>query len=333
MEPMAQTSFTITGVGMPFNIFTIGASALIRADGSPRYSMVCSMAGAILNVIVNPIVAFVLHWGIAGIAGTNVVGQVLTAGMALYYFVKKAKIVRLIKENLRPRLAFAKRICGLGLTPCINQLGITLLQIVMNNTMTHYGALSIYGSDIPLATVGAITKLNFIHAAFPTGIGQGCQPIQGYNYGAKNYDRVKKVLRLAIISASVVSVTVFALFHLFPRQIMTIFGDSDPLYLDFSSRYLRTFMFFIFLSGLQPIAATFFPAIGKPFRGLLVSLSRQVIFIIPALLILPRYLGLDGVLYAGPFSDFCAAVVSGTLIVTAVRNISAAQRALPERLE
>ena len=327
IEPLALTYTTIIAIGMPFGIFTVGASSLIRADGSPRYAMICTVVGAVFNVVIDPIIAFVLKWGLAGLAWSTTIGQMMTAAIALYYFLKKSERISLRNINLLPKLYLTGKTCALGVTACINQLGISVLQITLNNTLRYYGSSSAYGSDIPLGSVGAISKLNVVLMAFTIGIAQGCQPIQGFNYGAKKYDRVKKTLRLALISASLVSTAVFLTFQLFPRQLMFIFGESDPLYLEFAARYLRIFMFMTFLSGIQPIAATFFPAIGKARHGLLISLSRQIVFILPLLLILPVFFGLDGALYAGPASDFAAACVSAFLIVNEMKKITALQRA------
>lgn len=327
VKPFAITYTTIVAIGIPFSIFTTGANALIRADGSPRYAMWSTLAGAIFNLIGDPLTVFVFGWGLAGVAWATTISQILTATLSLLYFLRKAKSISLRKENLVPRARLTKRTCALGLTPCINQLGNTLLQITMNNTLRYYGAQSVYGSDITLSCVGAISKLNAIFASITTGIAQGCQPIEGFNYGAKKYDRVKKTLFLAVTSASVISVSAFLFFQLFPRQLMIIFGEKDPLYLEFAVHYLRVSMFMVFLSGIQPVAAVFFPALGKATRGLWISLSRQVIFILPLLLILPIFFGLEGAVYATPISDFCAACISTILISNEVRKMSAMQRA------
>lgn len=326
VKPFALTYTTIIAIGIPFGIFTIGTSALIRADGSPRYSMMCTLVGAIFNLIVDPIIAFVLKWGITGLAWSTTIGQIMTAVIALFYFIKRVKTISIKKEYLLPNLKLGRKICSLGLTPCINQLGNTVLQITMNNTLRYYGAMSVYGSDIPLGSVGAITKLNSLLLALTIGVGQGCQPIHGYNFGAKRYDRVKKALGLAVAAASILSLAVFVIYQVFPRQLMVIFGENEPLYLEFAEHYLRTFMFMVFLSGIQPVAATFFPSIGKGRRGLWIALSRQVFFILPLLFILPLFFGLDGALYAGPASDFAAACVSTILIAFEIRNLTALQR-------
>ena len=323
--PYAVTYTRIIAIGIPFGIFTTGASAFIRADGSPRYSMWCTLTGAIINLVGDPIAVFVFGWGIAGVAWATTISQMATAAIAVYYFVKKAKIVSIKSKNLIPKMDLTKRTCALGSTPAINQIGISILQIIMNNTLRYYGGLSVYGSDIPLGCVGAISKLNVIFTSLNIGIGQGCQPIIGFDYGAQNYARVKRALKIMLIAAGAISISAFAVFQIFPRGLMRIFGEDDPLYLEFAVHYLRVFMFMIFLSGVQPIAATFFPSIGKGARGLWISLSRQVLFIMPLIIILPLFYGLEGAVIAGPISDFCAASVSTLLIVIEVRKMSALQ--------
>lgn len=327
VKPLALTYTKIIAVGIPFSIFTIGSNALIRADGSPRYAMVCTLVGAAFNLIGDPIAVFVFGWGIAGVAWMTTISQILTAGISVFYFLKKAKSITVKREQLWPKLQLTLKTCALGLTPCINQLGVTALQITLNNVMRHYGALSAFGSDIPLSSVGAVSKLDVLFMSFTTGIAQGCQPILGFNYGAKRYDRVKKTMRLAITTASLISAAAFLVIQIFPRSLMLIFGESDPLYLEFAVRFLRIFMFMTFVRGLQPVAAIFFPSIGKATRGLWIALSRQVIFIIPLLLVLPLFFGLSGAVYAGPLADFAAACVSSTLIVREIRNMTAMQKA------
>ncbi|MCL1835226.1 MAG: MATE family efflux transporter [Oscillospiraceae bacterium] len=326
VQPLALTYTRIIAIGIPFGIFTTGASSIIRADGSPRYSMWCTLVGALFNIVGDPLAVFVFGWGIAGVAWATTISQILTAALSINYFLRKSRDIAVKKAYLRPDFRLARDIMALGLTPCINQLGATILQITLNNTLRHYGALSIYGSDIPLSCVGAISKLGVIFTSITVGIAQGGQPILGFNYGAGMYGRVKKTLRDAVIAATSVSVLAFLVFQIFPRPLMLLFGEDDPLYLEFGVHYLRTFMFMIFLSGVQPVAATFFPAIGKATRGLWISLSRQVIFIIPLLLILPRFFGLDGAVYSGPASDFGAALISASLIFAEVRKMPQGRR-------
>ena len=322
VKPMALTYTTIIAIGFPFGVFSAGACYIIRADGSPRYAMICMLSGAIFNMIGDPVTAFIFKWGIEGIAWTTTLGQILTAIIAIYYFLRKAKTIRVRRNLLIPNISLAIRIGSLGIAPFINQLGETVLQITMNNTLRFYGERSIYGSDIPLGSVGAISKLNAVHAAITIGIAMGCQPINSYNYGAGKYDRVKRTLRNAIISASLVSIAVFGAYQLLPRQLMMIFGEKDPLYLEFSIRYLRVFMFMAFIRGIQPVVATFFPSIGNAKRGMWIAMSRQVLFIVPLLLILPVFFDINGVFFAGPIADSCAAIISAIFVVTEIRRMA-----------
>jgi len=327
VKPLAMSYTFIIAIGVPFGIFTTGACALIRADGSPRFAMVCTLVGAVFNLVVDPIIAFVLRWGLVGLAWSTTIGQIMTAGIAVYYFLAKANNISINRKYITPKPNLLKVICALGISSCINQVAMAIIQITMNNTLRHYGAMSMYGSDIPLGSVGAIAKLNVVFVSFTVGIAQGCQPIHGFNFGAKRYDRVKKTLRLALTAATAVSILVFCAFQLFPRQLMAIFGENDPLYLQFAERYLRIYMFMTFINGVQPITANFFTSIGRAKRGMWVSLTRQILFLLPMLLILPLFFGLDGVMYAGPAADLWAAGLSATLITLEMKRINALQQA------
>ena len=333
VRSLAFTYMWITAIGIPFTVFTTGACSLIRADGSPRYAMGCMLAGAVINLVFDPITAFVFKWGIAGLAWATTVSQIITTVIAVYYFLRKTKTITIKRENLRPRAPIAGKICALGIASSTNQLLMAATQITMNNVMRHYGASSIYGSVIPLSCVGAISKMNVIFLAMTVGIGHGSQPIFGFNYGAKKYDRVKKTLFYALAAASVISVVIFLAFQIFPRSLMLIFGENDKLYLDFAERYLRIFMFMTFVNGLQPITFSFFTSIGKATRGMWISMTRQGLFLIPLLLILPTIIGLDGAIYAGPIADFAAAALSAFFIIRELRNIAALQREQSLRLE
>lgn len=198
----------------------------------------------------------------------------------------------------------------MGTSSCVNQIAITFVQIVLNNSLTYYGALSIYGKDIPLAACGIVMKTNAILLSIIVGISQGVQPIIGYNFGAKKYKRLKQAYLLALKWNFVVSAIGFCLFQIFPEQIISIFGKGDKLYEEFSVLFMRTFLFMVLANGVQLLSSNFFTAIGKALKGLLLSLTRQVFFLIPLILLLPLYFGIFGVLLAGPIADFIAFVVS-----------------------
>ena len=191
---------------------------------------------------------------------------------------------------------------------------MTLVNVVMNNTLTHYGALSVYGSDIPLAVAGVVTKVNMIMVSFAVGLAHGCQPILSFNMGAKQYSRVKGTFLRSAAAGLVFSLCAFVLFQCFPRQIVSIFGAGDPLYFDFAESYLRIYMFMVCLFGIQPLSVNYFTAVGEVKQGIFLSVSRQGFLLLPLLIILPLFLGLDGVLCAGPIADFLAVVLSVTML-------------------
>lgn len=322
--PYALTYTGITSLGIPFLIFSIGCSNIIRADGSPTYSMLCTLVGALLNTILDPIFMFGLDMGIAGAALATVISQIISSIMALAYLLR-FKTVPLKLAYFKPKAHIGLKITTLGASPCFNQLAMMLVQIIMNNTLTYYGSLSPYGSDIPLACVGVISKVNIIYMAFVLGIAQGCQPIMGFNYGAKSYKRVKRACLQALGAVCVVSLIAFASFQLFPRQIISLFGQGEELYFHFAERYFRIFMFFTFLNGLQPMSSFFFTSIGKAQKGIVLSLTRQIVFLIPLILILPRIMGIDGVMYAGPVADGAAALLATFLLTRQFKTLDKLQ--------
>ena len=320
--PYAQDYTGITAIGIPFLILTTGGNHLIRADRSPTYSMTCMLTGAILNTILDPLLIFVCHWGIKGAAAATVIGQVVSGLMVIYYFSKKRKM-DLKQSMFVPKAGYLKMIVSLGMASCINQIAMAIVQITMNNTLRYYGAQSMYGSEIPLACVGVISKVNMVFMAIAIGISQGCQPIWGFNYGAHNYDRVMEAYKKAFAICIVLGVVFFGCFQLFPRQIVSIFGSGSEVYFHFAERYFRIFMFVTFLNGIQPMSSGFFTSIGKSKLGIVVSLTRQIIFLLPLILIFPLFMGIDGVMYAGPIADGAAALVA---IIFAEREMKALQQ-------
>ena len=307
--PYAQSYTRITAAGMPLLILTNGLSNLARADGSPKYSMTCMLPGAIINTILDPLFIFGFHWGIKGAAWATVIGQIVSGIMVIVYFGRFRKM-ELKKEMFWPRGQFLKMILSLGMASCINQIAMAVVQITMNNTLRHYGAASVYGTDIPLACVGVISKVNMVFMAIAIGISQGCQPIWGYNYGAGSYDRVKRTYWKAFRIAMTVGIVFFLCFQFFPTQLVSIFGTGSKEYYEFAARYFRIFMFMTFVNGIQPMSSGFFTSIGKAKLGIVVSLTRQVIFLLPLILIFPLFMGIDGVMYAGPIADAAAGIVA-----------------------
>ena len=311
--PYAQSYASIILIGMPFLILTNGISNLIRADGSPKYSMICMVAGAVVNTILDPIFIFVFQWGMFGAALATILGQILSFLLAIRY-LWAFRTITLEKECFRPDWRDGLHTLSMGISSSVNQIAITIVQVVLNNSLTYYGAMSVYGEDIPLAACGIVMKTNAILLSIIVGISQGLQPIIGFNYGARKYDRVKQAYLLAIRWNFVISAVGFLLFQLFPRSIISIFGSGEELYFDFAVLFMRTFLFMVIVNGVQVLSSSFFTAIGKALKGLLLSLTRQVFFLIPLILILPLWLGIFGVLLAGPIADFIAFVVSVLLV-------------------
>lgn len=303
----------ITSFGFPFLILTTGGAHLVRADGSPKYSMMCNLTGAVINTILDPLFILGFKMGMTGAALATVVGQIASAVMIVRYLFNY-KAGKLTGEFLKPQWKYTGYAMALGLTPFFNQLAMMVVQIVMNNSLTYYGAQSVYGEAIPLASAGVINKVSFMFFAFCIGIAQGMQPIASFNYGARKYDRVKKVIKISLICGLCICVTAFLMFQIFPRQIIGLFGDGSEMYFTFAVRYFRIYLFFIFIGNIQPLSSNFFAAIGKPGKGTFLSLTRQIIFLLPLIVIFPRFMGIDGIMYAGPVADFMAALIAGVML-------------------
>lgn len=318
----AVTYTGVTSIGIPFYITGTGMAMLIRADGSLKYAMAATISGAVLNTILDPLFLFVFDMGIEGAALATILGQIVSAVISICY-LRKFRYIQLDRSCFRPNLDTIRRITSLGLPSGLMQITVMLLQIVMNNTLGYYGELSIYGRDIPLACVGVISKVSTVFNSLINGVSQSCQPMLGYNYGASNYRRVKEAFWTAAKVVTAISFGAFFLFQIFPRQILSIFGDGDALYYEFGIRYLRIFLFCIFASGVQILSANFFPAIGKAKLGMVCSLSRQVFFQLPLILCLPIFWGMDGVLFAGPIADALSAILSVSIVQHHMKKMQA----------
>lgn len=323
--PYAQPYGLIICLGIPFGVFSTGVSFYIRADGSPNYSSALLLSGAIFNIIFDPIFLFCFDMGIEGIALATSLGQVLSSVLALYYLLKKNKMITLRRSDLRLRLPNVKAVCTLGMASFTTHSLNTVVQIISLNALKHYGALSLYGSEIPLAAAGAVGKTMTVLLSTVIGISLGCQPIYGFNYGAKQFSRVKETYLRALRYGTAIAVGAYLILQLFPRAILSVFGSADPLFYAFGTRYIRVFLFMIFANALQPVTSTFFTAIGRASMGFWMALVRQGLLLIPLLLLLPRLFGIDGVFFAGPVSDGLAAVMVAFVAVRGVRGLNRLQ--------
>ena len=317
--PYALTYARVIAFGFPALIISAGGGHLVRADGSPTFTMIINLTGAIVNTILDALFVFGFRWGMFGAALATIIGQYV-AMFLVFWYLRRFKTKRLEAKHFYLRASSVTRFAALGMSPCITQLSIIVFQIVMNRSLRYYGGLSEYGESIPIACVGIITKVMQVAFAFIIGISQGMQPIASFNRGAERYDRVKQVYLKATLAAAVIAFSSYALVQLIPRRILSIFGEGSESYFKFGVRYFRVYMLMFWTCFLQPVAASFFSAIGKPRKGIFLSLTRQILFLVPLILILPRFFGIDGIMYAGPIADTVAMIASFLMVFFEFRD-------------
>ena len=314
LRPFALEYGWIIGAGLPFMMISAAINSMIRADGSPKYAMFSMVIGAILNVILDPVFIFVFQMGVRGAAIATVIGQVASFVVSVVY-LPRFKTIRLDASAFR----LSGRTCGnivtFGLSSFITQFAITIVMALTNNLLAEYGASSIYGAEIPLTATGIVMKVNQILIAILLGIATGTQPIIGFNYGAKNFKRVKKALEIALVASEIISILAFLIFQFTPMTVVSLFGSEEGLYNEFAVMAFRIFLLLCPLTGFQTVAAVYLQAVGKPVKSAILSLSRQIIFFVPAALILPTFLGVEGVLWTGPVADGLAFLLSLALLL------------------
>ena len=322
-------------LGAPFMIIYSALSQLIRADGSPKYSMVLLVVGAILNIILDPIFIFTFNMGVKGGAIATVIGQIVSFVMAILY-LKKVKSVKLEKESFKVDKSITRTL-GLGLSSFITQSTVLALFVFMNNMMTKYGALTKYGADIPLSVYGVISKINSLYISTILGISIGAQPIIGFNYGAGNYERVKETLRKVLTINLVVGLIFNIIFYLFPKEIVSIFiTNSDPnykLFLEFAVIICHSFLLVMGLNFLEMTTSITVQSLGNVKKATMVSFIRQIILFIPIACFMAIYLhkGIYGVLNAGPIADAITFFIALVIFYSEYRKLSIKEK--PTNLE
>ncbi len=305
-------------LGIPFYVLTSGLNAAIRADGSPAYSMFATVIGAILNLILDPVAIFVLHMGVRGAAIATIIGQIVSCMLTVFYF-RKPKSFSFHKSSFHLEGSLIKKISLLGISSFITQLAIVIIISVANNMIGIYGPQSKYGADIPLSAVGIVMKVFGIVISFAVGIAVGGQPIAGYNYGAEKYDRVFETYRRILAANIVVGVIATALFELTPQSIVNLFGSESALYNEYADMCFRIFLGGILLCCIQKASSIFLQSIGKPVKSTLSSLSRDVFFLVPGVIILSKLSGVTGMLWAGPLADILSFFFTLLLIMLEYR--------------
>ncbi len=312
----------VIAIGIPFMMIGTILNSVIRADGSPKYSMISMVTGAVLNIILDPI--FIFDWGlnmgVEGAALATIISQFVTFILNVLY-IKKFKTIKLTKETFKPDFKTAKNVAMLGISSFITQMAVVVIITVQNTIFKQYGALSKFGPEIPITVLGIVMKINQILNSIIIGISVGSQPIIGYNYGAKKYDRVKKTLLIVLGLSAIVSTIAFILFQTIPEQLIGLFGSGNSLYNEFACIAFRTFLMLTIFNGIQIASGIFFQAIGKPSKSAFLTLSRQILFFTPIAIILAKFFGVMGVIYAGPITDGLAFGIAATLLVIEIRKL------------
>ena len=324
---MATQYFQIVAAFFPAYLLTAVMNSMIRADGSPAYAMVAMLTGAISNIILDPVFIFVLKWGIAGAAWATVIGQSLAFLVCSLYFFKP-KTFHLTKRSFLPDRQVLGSVIALGGATFVTQMAIVVLTLVCNMTLAKYGALSIYGPDIPISVFSIQTKVYTIVCNIVTGVVLGGQPIFGYNYGAGNMQRVRQAYGLVLKTTLIVGISAVLLFELWPQGVISIFGSGNALYQEFAVKTFRIYLSLTVVTCMVKMSAIFFQSIGKSAQAMIASLVRDIVCFTPLALILPAVLerseagsGIHGILYAAPISDLVALIVIVALTVPFFRNL------------
>ena len=313
--PYAIEYGRIIVLGFPFFMVGIGLNGIIRVDGSPQYAMATMLTGAILNTILDPIAIFVLDWGVGGAALATIISQMVSCILGLLYLPKLKSIKTLDKQSITPSWKTIRTSCSLGVSSFISQVAGSVVIFVVNNALVDYGAQSVYGADIPLSAFGIVIKVNQIFVSVLIGLAVGAQPIVGYNYGAKNYRRVRRTYVTEIIIATITAFIGWCVFQFAPEYVVRLFGNETDLYNEFAVRCFRTFLLTLPIVGFQIGSSIFFQAIGKPVIASVLSLSRQILFLVPSVLILSSAMGVIGILWAGPTADSLSTTLTTVFVV------------------
>ena len=324
--PYALDYGRIILIGFPFVSCGIMMSDLIRMDGAPRFSMISMLAGAVFNIIFDPVFIFIFHWGVKGAALATIIGQIVTFFMNIWK-MGRLSTIRFHKADFLVKFHRVKQIVVIGLSAFFTQIAGLFSQIILNRQAVKYGAMSIYGAEIPLTCFGIIMKINGLMMAFIMGITTSTQPIFSYNYGAAKYGRIRELIKKTAVSTFVVGVICCLIFQLFPQQIISIFGQESDLYNEFAVMCLRNMTILIFVMGIPMMAGTYFQSVGKPVKAVVLSLSRQVLFQIPIMLILPIFIGITGVMYTYPLADIASITLSSILLLREMKELKKMEEA------
>ncbi|HHT73953.1 MAG TPA: MATE family efflux transporter [Firmicutes bacterium] len=313
--PYAREYLSVIFYGTVFQSVSFGMNHFIRAEGNPRRAMSTMLIGAILNTILDPIFIFGFGWGVTGAAVATVISQVVSCIWVLSYFLSGQSVVKFRLKGIRVELPVLLKIVSIGFAPWAMQLAASLLNLILTRSLAYYGG------DVAISGMGIVYSINTIFMMPIFGINQGVQPIIGYNFGAQQYDRVREALRLGIFGATGIVTLGWITTRLFPIQLISLFGRGDEQLLNVAATAMRIGLFVFPLVGFQVVGASYFQAVGKPKRAAFLSLSRQLLLLIPAMLILPRFLGLMGVFVSLPAADVGSTLLTAVLLAREMKEL------------
>ena len=325
----SQEYFFYITLGIPFYMFGQAMNPIIRADGNPKFAMISTLAGAVINIILDPIFIFVLKWGMMGAAVATVIGQVATAFLAVWYLLHM-KIIKPASGDYALRWSICGRMLTLGITSFLSQISLVAAMAAINNMLRKYGALDAVFSQeqyaqIPMAVVGIVMKFFQIVISIVVGMAAGCIPIAGYNMGAEKKRRVRELFTKLLVAEALVGAVALVLAEGFPRQLIAIFGaaNESSYYTDFAIKAFRTYLCMMILACVNKACFIFLQAVGKALSSTLLSMFREMVFGVGFALLLPVFFGLDGVLYSMPVSDILTFIISAVIIVKTYRELNA----------
>ena len=328
----SQEYFFWITLGVPFYMFGQAMNPVIRADGSPKFAMASTLAGAVINTVLDPIFIFVFRWGMMGAAVATVIGQVATAVLAVWYLCH-TKAIRLKREDFRPSGKILRKTLTLGICSFLSQISLVAAMAAINNMIRKYGAAdSVFGQEryaqIPMAVVGIVMKFFQIVISIVVGMAAGCIPVVGFNMGAGRKDRVKGLFTRLLVAEALVGAAALVIVERFPGALIRIFGAANEsvYYTEFAVKAFRIYLCMVVFACVNKAAFIFLQAMGKAAASTMLSMVREIVFGVGLALLFPVFFGLDGVLYSMPVSDALTAVLSAVVIALTYRQLSEGER-------
>lgn len=313
--------FVILGA-IPVYMLANVLSPIIRADGSPQFAMASTLSGAVINIILDPVFIFGFKWGIKGAAWATIIGQIVSCIIALLYLTR-TKTFKISLDSFKINFSLFGNVTKLGISTFITQMSIVIISLVCNIMLAKYGSMSKYGADIPIAVIGIAMKVFTIVINIVVGIVLGAQPILGYNYGARKFDRVKETFKIVIVSTIIVGLIATFFFEVCPELIIRLFGTESDLYMEFAINTFKIFLMFVTFTCMIKVISIFFQAVGEPTRSAVVSLSRDIVCFVPLVIFLPNVMGINGALWAAPIADIIGIILSWTLTAIFFKKMTA----------